>query len=95
MYQINRPRNSTKISDLRINRLSKWQVTLLQQGEVSLDPRATKVFQLAKQSLSCTLELDVNTVQDYEDIFECVDQHNVFLELVELSREIAEKGDAP
>ena len=35
LYQINRPRASTVIDDLQINRLSKWAVALLKQGAYS------------------------------------------------------------
>lgn len=94
LYQINRPRKSasTGISDLLINRLSKWVVVTLVEGSI---------FALSKPELytnkppqfSVRLELDINTTPDFSMELSPEQLNQVFQELVEFGKEIATKGD--
>ena len=96
LYQINRTRNSRlDISDLEINRLSKWSVVkrgltrfdILPETRVSLFP--------SSETFSCRLELDINTSADYKNDIPSDKLADVFRELVEFAKEIALKGDIP
>ena len=92
LYQINRPRNSTTgISGLSINRLSKWAVAIGQMRGLSPDQK----FMSFESQPSCMLELDINTDSDFNGKFSREQSTNVFGELVELGKEISQKGDIP
>jgi hypothetical protein len=97
LYQINRPRNSqVQISELQINRLTKWSV--LQRGLVGFElspnaPVATLVP--SSETFACRLELDINTSADYKNDLPSDKLTAVFNELVDLTKEIALKGDIP
>lgn len=95
-YQINRPRNSeTSVPNLRINRLSKWSVSRFQKVLFSVSPASftPSTVQRSKDLYACRLELDINTVPDFEDEFGRQALPKVFSELVDLGKEIAQKGD--
>ncbi len=83
-YQINRRRLSrTKISRLEINRLSKWSVARLFRREAT------------SGSSACRLELDINTIQEFEETLPVNKLSDIFQELLDLGVEIAQKGDIP
>jgi hypothetical protein len=91
-YQINRPRDSRgKIPDLIINRLSKWSILALQIA--AIDSRGSMVK--GNKRLSCRLELDISTSGEYCGTIDRKAIAPVFKELVELGKEISEKGDIP
>jgi hypothetical protein len=92
-YQINRPRNTiTQVEDLRINRLSKWQVSTIRYASLIVGQTSTR--ESSAQALSaCRLELDINTHQDFNSEFRSEHLLIVFNELVDLGREIARQGD--
>ena len=86
-YQVNRKRKSQSgIEDLYINRLSSWQAIKL-------------MIKIQKEDAgiryACQTTLDVNTHQDYEDVLPQDKLKALLNELVEMSIEIAEKGDLP
>jgi len=85
LYQINRPRTSTIIPALRVNRLSKWQVLLVSLVE-AVAGRKTGIITL------CRVELDMNTPAESNDN---LSGHvgSLMPELFSLLREIVEKGD--
>jgi hypothetical protein len=58
LYQINRLRNSQLISDLEINRLSKWSVVKRGLARVDLLPEARVSLFPSSDTFSCRLELD-------------------------------------
>lgn len=96
LFQINRPRKSRVIEDLSINRLSKWSVALTRQIIYSAQPPQAAQFRVTDQQeeVFCRLELDVNTAPNSEgDLSPHLTE--IFDELVELSKEIATKGDTP
>lgn len=97
LYQINRPRQSTTVPGLRINRLCKWSVILAskisfifstgQKETTSFSPR------LVDSEQACRVELDINTLPEHQSEFDRPTSSAVFEELVLLAKEIAEKGD--
>ena len=97
LYQINRPRVSqTKISDLMINRLTKWSV--LKQGlfGFELSPNAQVATLVpSSETLACRVELDINTSADYKGDLPSDKLTEIFTELIDLTKEIALKGDIP
>ena len=94
LYQINRSRVSqTGVSDLRINRLTKWSVGKL--GRIVLLPNGHIMELAGAERYFCRLELDINTAQDFNGTLPRDKLVVVFQELVDLSKEIAMKGDVP
>jgi len=92
MYQINRPRESgSGIPNLKINRLTKWSVATSKLFPISplggVGPGRT--------NFACRLELDVNTMQEFEGQISREQMPPVFRESTDLAWEIAEKGDIP
>jgi hypothetical protein len=91
-YQINRPRTSKSgISDLRINRLSKWAVMGIQAHLFT----AGKSVTTDMGSLATRLELDISTHQSFGGELPADKILFLFDELVSLGGEIASLGDVP
>lgn len=91
-YQINRPRQSKICPDIRINRLSRWSVSLLGTLGVTVDPVASKATTSIQRQHVCRLELDINTPV-LNNTISSDDAYAVFKELVTCGDEIASKGD--
>jgi len=93
LYQINRPRKSTfnEASDLSINRLSKWSVSLL--TSFAFDPTTLAQYITKPPQFSVRLELDINTTPTLAGELSAEELPQIFQELVELGKEIASKGD--
>ena len=90
-YQINRPRTSkTKISDLKINRLTKWSVVRQEKSVEGVKPNEFISYQ---ESFACRLELDMNTSADFKKDLPFEKLSEIFQELVDLGIEISEEGD--
>jgi hypothetical protein len=87
-YQINRPRQSSVLSGLTVNRLSKWGVAGLQSFVAS--PAGLTFGNIQHFS---RLELDINTSHENVKVFSKEAVPQLFKELVQLGAEIAEKGD--
>lgn len=89
-FQINRKRHSKiNISDLIINRLSKWSVLKTRLFLMSPD-QSTNIKHI--DSFACQLELDINSLKIEESIPNN-QLINLFNELVEYGKEISQKGD--
>lgn len=97
LYQINRPRDSrTGIPNLKINRLSKWSVVLRGTGQIELSPHEARAsFFPTSEAYACRLELDINTVGDYQGDLPQDQLPIIFQELVEFGKEITIEGDVP
>ena len=96
LYQINRTRNSRLgISELEINRLSKWSVAKRGLVRFALSPDAHVSSFPSSETFSCRLELDINTSGEYKNEIPSGKLVDVFHELVDLAKEIAVKGDIP
>ena len=93
LYQINRPRMSKAAPKLKINRLMKWSV--MQAGTLSIGnwQMSGPIVATGRSQLACRLELDINTAAESSDFIVQQDIGRIFLELVELGREIAIRGD--
>lgn len=88
LYRINKRRPSKSgFSSLEINRLSTWSALRFQMGGL-------KNTQVSEQ-FACQLEVDINTIPDFDGTFDNDTLPDLFHELVELGLEIAEKGDIP
>lgn len=90
LYQINKKRDSESgITNLRINRLTKWSVMKFRSFLLSPDPSASIKY---LDTFACHLELDISTVK-LENEIPNDKLDNVYDELVRFGLEIAEKGD--
>jgi hypothetical protein len=95
LYQINRKRDSrTNIKGLTINRLSKWSVSSLSAVQISLGAEP-QVVATGSKNFACRVELDINTVPEFSSELQREQWVDIFQELVELTKEIAEAGDIP
>ena len=96
-YRINRPRESKSgIEGLKINRLSTWMAIRVEFGQFTVGPHGgVKGIPVAKPMDACRVELDINTAQEYEGQIASDQSLKVFIELVELTREILREGDRP
>ena len=93
-YQINRRRLSKSGHEgLEINRLTKWSVVRLRAGIVNLSAGHGKFMETAQPLVACRLELDINTVPEFESALKKTMFSKLFDELVELGLEIAHNGD--
>jgi hypothetical protein len=89
-YQINRPRQSAVIHDLKINRVSKWSV-----GKFQAFVASDAGIAFADRSFACRLETDINSDPEYGRPVPKAELTAVFRELVALTSELAERGDIP
>ena len=91
-YQINRRRRSRVLGGTAaINRLSSWSIATM--NSLSLELPTLKVAQ-AEGETTIRLEMDLNTAPETTTA-PLQRAAEVFRELVELSREISQKGDVP
>ncbi|MGA6828710.1 hypothetical protein ACO9S2_14010 [Nitrospira sp. NS4] len=98
MYQINRPRQSNVVNGLRINRLLKCAVRLSAQlsFSVPMDTKENSAFaRQVKSNHACRVELDINTAQEHTGQFDRAASERILGELINLAKEIAEKGETP
>lgn len=92
--QINRPRPSTSgIPNLRVNRLSKWSVSMWTITEIPATPEME--LRVRQGGALCRLELDINTAPDFPGDLPRERLSQIFEELVSLGQEIAREGDIP
>jgi hypothetical protein len=91
LYQINRPRKSLLdgLTDLSINRLSKWSVSLF---TLFFNPNNV-LSPTVNVKHAVRLELDVNTTPNFTRDLPSSQLPNIFIELLEIGKEIAIKGD--
>lgn len=89
-YQINRPRLSASgIPELNINRLSKWNV----EKKILLGGPSPSEMSPYYETFDCRLELDINTMAEYSGDLTHEKLPIILKELIELSKEISEKGE--
>jgi hypothetical protein len=92
-YQINRRRISTSMAAIAINRLSKWSVMQGSSVGISLTPNTGPQFLPGRDQFACRLELDINTAGPLPNTFDGEQAVELFQELMNLGKEIAERGD--
>lgn len=86
-YQINRRQQSEVIKNLKINRLMKWSVSKWQAVMVA------PVTRTLPAEYSVRLELDINSLQEYQESIQVEEARLLFDEFVSLGKEIAIHGD--
>lgn len=92
-FQINRRRVSkVGIPSLEINRLTRWSA--LKMGVQITAPTGSELAAPAYR-YAARLDLDINTVQEFEGPLPSNKHAGLYHELVELGREIAANGEIP
>jgi hypothetical protein len=92
LYQINRPRESTTIGQLSLNRLTKWSVQIARRVFLTMGSDGVETRTLGEES-ACRLELDINTPADFAESLPADRLTALLEEMIGLGREIAESGD--
>ncbi len=100
LYQINRPRPSTVIDGLTINRLMKWSVARTQGVSMQLvltpdAPGGVVSGMPMPEFLAVRSELDINTSPKWAKAFAKPRLASILGELVGLGLEIVARGDVP
>lgn len=90
LYQINRPRVSEVVQNLKINRLTKWAVV---QEEFLTVNTGTGQTVRERLGLSAQIETDISTDGARQEAFPDEQVTPLFSELTQLSDEIGERGD--
>lgn len=95
LYRINRRcASSCGLEEMRINRLSTWSVMQIIETSVNIsDEGAPRVTRLPNPRDFCRLELDINTIPEFDRELEKSIVPGIFDELVDIGNEIATKGD--
>lgn len=92
LLQINRPRKSSKIDKVKINRLASWSVMKLQKLE--LQGESVKGYPEEECLYASRLQLDINNAPSMlSNELSVVLMENLFDEFRALAVEISEKGD--
>jgi hypothetical protein len=103
IYQINRKRHSGIIHGLDINRLMRWSVAAQQYVSMQMVvppesmqmPSVPTRGSVGPRYYACRLEMDINTVPEFQGSFEREQLTAIFQELVDLALEIFDHGDIP
>jgi len=97
LYQINRPRDSGVLPNLKLNRLTKWSVLRTGTMLITMTSAGRNAAQsgLEGEKLGMRLDLDISTEANRKDELPNSKLAPIFNELVELGKEIASKGDVP
>lgn len=91
-YSINRPRQSLSNSELKLNRLSKWNVIRTVQSRLTSAGVSSAIL---NERYVCRLELDINNLQTDVDISDGEGISTLLVELMSLAEEISDNGDIP
>ena len=101
LYQINRPRESTVIKGMRLNRLSKWSVASFLPVRFSIGMPQSQPGQPLFYShggtpaMACRAEFDLSTATGIQHELPHDMLQSIFNELVALGSEMAQYGDVP
>ena len=93
LYQINRPRMSTNIKGLSINRLMKWAVVRLGLIRFAVRADGQTLSTNLPYQFACRLELDISTDAEFSGVFNSDSLNAVFDEMVSIAKEISANGD--
>jgi hypothetical protein len=88
LYQINRPRNSTTIRELAVNRLSKWSV-----GKFQTFVASETGIAVSEPSFTLRLETDINSSPEHTQPLPWAEVPALLREFIGLTVEITERGD--
>ena len=94
VYQINRPRPSTVIPDLTLNRLNNWVVLTTHVVQFSADAMKSSATEPRIVSTDIQLTLDISSAASDVQL-EAGTVPSLFDELIDLGLEIAADGDVP
>ena len=92
-YQINRRRGSETIEGLTINRLTRWDIVILERMVSPLDPIANTGDNRPGRLYAVRVELDINAEPHTGHTLPPESLPKVFEELVEIGLEIVREGD--
>jgi hypothetical protein len=99
LYQISRPRPSTAITGLTVNRLMQWAVPVYQVLSVAMvvgiDQPQVGPAPPSAQRFACQIVLDVNSAPDPAITLQRDQTVRLLTEFVALSNEIITEGDIP
>lgn len=96
LYQINRPRKSnTKISNLTINRLTKWSVAVVLGGDFFVESEQIAYRKRLQKYVACRLELDINTNVGKQEPLPRDRIASILSEFMDVAKEIVIEGDIP
>lgn len=94
-YQINRPRESSVLSGLRLNRLSKWYVSLTRVHTIEAGLAGEPQVRRSEPQHAALLEVDINTAAEFEGSLPSDRLAPLLEELIGLGVELALEGDIP
>jgi hypothetical protein len=93
-YQINRPRSSSVVEKLAVNRLSKWSAAFFTPVRFSMEhPQRPQATTLGEGRFSCRFEVDVNSCADWTDTLPNDQIIRLYSEIRDMALEIADCGD--
>lgn len=96
-YSINRHRKAHDFDDIHVNRISKWSVIRLQSMMISMNmligQQATTDAAQGQALEALRLDLDINTDAERTQLLPTNQLPGLFRHLVDLGKEIIEKGD--
>ena len=82
------------MEEMQINRLSTWSVVQMIETSVNIsDEGAPRVARSPNPRDFCRLEMDINTMPEFDRELEKSIVPGIFDELVDIGNEIATKGD--
>jgi len=94
LYQINRPRGSSVINGLQIQRLSKWACALNVLMQIQVAPIGQgQMTRIGEEQISSRIELDMSTDPQFAGPLPPTFLGALFTELVEMAVELATAGD--
>jgi hypothetical protein len=96
-FQINRPRKIELSEDVKINRLSKWNVVLFSTVGMEIGPAGPRPLSgpSTEPRIAAQMEADINTAAEHNLQARGPDLVRVFAELSKNLTELAENGDRP
>ena len=96
LYQINRPRKSTTgISNLAINRLTKWSVVIIFGGSFFVESTQIAYHEAPQKYVACRLELDISTTGGQREPLPRDRIPSILSEFMDVAKEIVIEGDIP
>ena len=94
LYQINRPRESTtEISNLTINRLTKWSVALIFGGGFLVGPTQISYRETPQKHIACRVEFDMSTNVGRQEPLPRDGIPSILSEFMDGAKEIVIEGD--
>jgi hypothetical protein len=93
VFQVNRPRPSSALADLRVNRLANWSVTEIQMLSLEVGGGSLRISGDEMRGLAVRLQLDINSDAKRTTAIPAKVLPTLFEELTGLGNEVAVHGD--